>query len=411
MTADGELLTIGQRIKWWRERRGLSQRVLGDLIDRSENWVYKIENDRVALERLPVLIALSNVLRCSLDDLTGGYVSRVSTTGTKHESVPSIRQALTLPTSLLPLRVGSVSAEDFEFSVTDAWRVYETQVEDTYRDVGSRLPGLLRQGHAALRDTSNARQESAVLRQLISLYGLHQMWLRRVGEPGLARIAVDRGLALADNAGDPALLAAAAWNLACVLTSAGDVEDSYELARQVLQGQRDDYAGHELYDLGITDVRTGQVRPFGRGAQGAPPYLGRLCGQCGRGEIAILPDGLVTPCVFARWMSMGNVHQRSLREIYGGETMRNTRGVLEEAFPHTKPAAAECLPDMCTPNCNPSFETCAPQLACAPDAECAPTGHSDDSNNTDQDEVARPWHLSPKRSVRYHDPGVSRTDC
>ncbi|MEV0122661.1 hypothetical protein AB0I16_14125 [Streptomyces sp. NPDC050703] len=147
--------------------------------------------------------------------------------------MPLIRQALSLPTSLLPNRVGLISADDFESSVADAWRVYETQAEGRYRDVGDRLPTLLRQGHAALRDAT-ADQEGAVLRQLISLYGLHQIWLRRVGEPTLARVAADRGLALADNAGDPALLAAAAWNLACVLTSAGDVEDSYELAQQAI---------------------------------------------------------------------------------------------------------------------------------------------------------------------------------
>ncbi|GAA0586943.1 helix-turn-helix transcriptional regulator [Streptomyces crystallinus] len=233
MAYDGELFSIGQRMKWWRERRGLSQKMLGDLIGRSENWVYKIENDRMPLDRLPLLIALSKALRCSLGDLTGGYVSGISTAGTEHEHVPLIRQTLSLPTSLLPKRVGSVSADDFDSSVTDAWQVYETQAEGRYRDVGERLPALLRQGHAALRD-AGADQEGAILRQLISLYGLHQIWLRRVGETTLARVAADRGLALADTAGDPALLAAAAWNLACVLTSAGDVDDSYELARQTI---------------------------------------------------------------------------------------------------------------------------------------------------------------------------------
>jgi transcriptional regulator with XRE-family HTH domain len=233
MAQGGELFTVGQRIKWWRERRGLSQRMLGDLIGRSDNWVYKIESDRMPVDRLPILISLSKALNCSLEDLTGGYVSKIATTGSEHEHVPLIRQALSLPASLLPKRVGAVSAADFESSVADAWRVYETQARGRYRDVGARLPELLRQGHAALRDAP-VEQEGAVLRQLISLYGLHQIWLRRVGEPTLARIAADRGLALADNAGDPALLAAAAWNLACVLTSAGDVDDSYELAQQTI---------------------------------------------------------------------------------------------------------------------------------------------------------------------------------
>ncbi|MFZ3557181.1 helix-turn-helix domain-containing protein [Streptomyces sp. BH055] len=233
MAYDGELFSIGQRIKWWRERRGLSQRMLGDLIGRSENWVYKIENDRMPLDRLHILIALGKALRCSLEDLTGGYVSGVVVEGNEHEHVPQIRQALSLPTSLLPQRVGTVTAEDFALNVWDAWTVYETQAENRYRDVGERLPNLLRQGHAALRDAAG-EEEGEVLRQLISLYGLHQIWLRRVGQPTLARIAADRGLALADNAGDPALLAAAAWNLACVLTSAGDVDDSYELAQQTI---------------------------------------------------------------------------------------------------------------------------------------------------------------------------------
>ncbi|MFG3102940.1 helix-turn-helix domain-containing protein [Streptomyces sp. NPDC048182] len=233
MTYDAELFSIGQRIKWYRERRGMSQKMLGDLTGRSENWVYKIENDRIPLDRLQNLIALSRALRCSVSDLTGGYVSGLDTGGTEHQHVPAIRQALSLPASLLPRRVGAISADDFKESVAAAWTVYETQAEGRYRDVGERLPTLLRQGHAALRDAP-AEQQAAVLRRLISLYSLHQIWLRRVGEPTLARVAADRGMSLADTAGDPALLAAAAWALACVLTSAGDVEDSYELVQQTI---------------------------------------------------------------------------------------------------------------------------------------------------------------------------------
>ncbi|MFE1768225.1 helix-turn-helix domain-containing protein [Streptomyces angustmyceticus] len=233
MPINGELFSIGQRIKWLRERRGMSQKALGDFIGRSENWVYKIEHDRMPVDRVPVLLALCQALRCSMEDLTGGYVSGIATGDAEHDHVPAIRQALSLPSSLLPLHIEGVTADDFEEAVADAWKVYETQAEARYRDVGGRLPNLLRQGHAALRDATS-EDEPAILRQLISLYGLHQIWLRRVGERTLARIAADRGLALADNAGDSALLAAASWNLSCVLTSAGDVADSLELARQTI---------------------------------------------------------------------------------------------------------------------------------------------------------------------------------
>jgi len=219
----------------------MSQRALGELIGRSENWVFKVEHDRMPVDRVSVLITLSQVLRCSIEDLTGsgGFGSRISTGNIEHQHVPAIRQTLSLPTSLLPMRVEGIDAQDFQESVNHAWSVYETQEEERYQDVGSQLPMLLRQGHAVLRD-ARGEEEPAVLRHLISLYSLHQIWLRRVGEPVLARVAADRGLALADGAGDPALLAAAAWNLSCVLTSAGDVSDSYELARQTIAECRPD---------------------------------------------------------------------------------------------------------------------------------------------------------------------------
>jgi transcriptional regulator with XRE-family HTH domain len=234
MLSARELFTIGQRVKYFRERRGISQKGLGELLGRSENWVYKVEHEQIPIDKISLLFDLTRVLRCTPEDLTGGFLSGVGAgLDTEHEHVPEIRSALSLPSSLLPATVGSVTVENFKTSVEDAWEIYETQSEGRYQVVGARLPQLLRQGHAALRDATGAEADVA-LRQLVSLYGLHQIWLRRVGEPTLARIAADRGLSLADNAGDPALVAAAAWNLSCVLTSAGEVHDSVELARATI---------------------------------------------------------------------------------------------------------------------------------------------------------------------------------
>ncbi|MFD9562186.1 helix-turn-helix domain-containing protein [Streptomyces sp. NPDC059994] len=234
MLNPSELFTIGQRVKYYRERQGKSQKQLGELIGRTENWVFKVEHDQIPIDRLSVLIALTRVLRCAIEDLTGGFLSGASNgLNNEHSHVPAIRSALALPSSLLPSTIGAVSVAALQESVADAWTVYETQARDRYRDVGERLPRLLRLGHAALRDASG-EEERVALRQLISLYSLHQVWLRRVGEPTLARIAADRGLALADQAADPALMAAAAWNLACVLTSTGEVHDSLELTRQTI---------------------------------------------------------------------------------------------------------------------------------------------------------------------------------
>jgi MoaA/NifB/PqqE/SkfB family radical SAM enzyme len=166
----------------------------------------------------------------------------------------------------------------------------------------------------------------------------------------------------------------------------------------VLEGQRAQSAEQELLRLGIRDVRTDRIRPFGRGADGARPDTSKLCGMCGRAKFAVSPDGYVWPCVFARWMVLGNVHEQSLPAIYGGVAMRAARDELEAVFP----ASAVRAGPTCLPDCNPAFESCAPQTVCAPDASCGPT---DDGSAR---AVPRP---SPHRSVRYYNPGVSHTDC
>ncbi|WP_037913335.1 helix-turn-helix domain-containing protein [Actinacidiphila yeochonensis] len=227
---------IGARIRYYRERRGLSQKAMAELVGKSENWAYKVEKGVLPIDRLSVLIDLARVLHVrDLTDLTGGVLAgAVSGPRTGHEAVPAIRRVLALPSSLLPSEVGAVPVDEFQSAVNDAWRVYETQTRDRYSDIGGRLPNLLRQGYAAVRDAEDGEQQRQAVGLLISVYGMAQVWLRRVGEPVQARIAADRGVALADQVGDPALLAAATWNLACVLTSTGDVADSVALARETI---------------------------------------------------------------------------------------------------------------------------------------------------------------------------------
>lgn len=106
----------------------------------------------------------------------------------------------------------------------------------------------------------------------------------------------------------------------------------------VLQGQRADQSRRELLDIGLRDVRTDRVRPFGRAAGQTAPDIAKLCGRCGRNKLAIAPDGSVWPCVFARWMTVGNVHVQSLQDIYHGVAMQGVRAELAAVHPETAPA-------------------------------------------------------------------------
>ena len=67
----GQDMTIGQRVAWYRARRGLTQDVLAGMVNRTTDWLSKVENGRANLERLSVIKLLADALDVSVGDLLG----------------------------------------------------------------------------------------------------------------------------------------------------------------------------------------------------------------------------------------------------------------------------------------------------------------------------------------------------
>lgn len=132
----------------------------------------------------------------------------------------------------------------------------------------------------------------------------------------------------------------------------------------VMDGQRVTQAQQQLTGLGVADIGTDRLRQVGRGVRAQTPSVAQLCGNCARGKVAVSPTGEVWPCVFARWMSIGNVRAASLGEIVTGASMASAVAELDDHF--GSPSAAK-PPQPCDPACGPN---CGP--ACAP--QCWPTG-------------------------------------
>jgi len=84
----------------------------------------------------------------------------------------------------------------------------------------------------------------------------------------------------------------------------------------VLPEQRVEEARAELEALGVEKVTVDGVRQVGRG--GGTCDVNELCGLCGLTRVAILPDGVVVPCVLGRWLKAGNVRVTPLAEILAG---------------------------------------------------------------------------------------------
>lgn len=138
----------------------------------------------------------------------------------------------------------------------------------------------------------------------------------------------------------------------------------------VLAGQRSDQAQQELRTLGLNDVRYDDLRGVGRGApEAGTPDTSELCGRCAHGNLAVAPDGAVWPCVFTRWLAVGNVRQQSLNDILASDRMATVLDQLRHEFS----SHAVCVPKMCDPQCGPSCSpACNPTGTCRPAGGCAP---------------------------------------
>jgi MoaA/NifB/PqqE/SkfB family radical SAM enzyme len=135
----------------------------------------------------------------------------------------------------------------------------------------------------------------------------------------------------------------------------------------VLDGQRVAGARAELASLGVGgEVRVDHLRQVGRGVREQEPSIDQLCGGCAQGKVAVSPTGDVWPCVFSRWLPVGNVRQTALAEILNGPTMADTTTTLNQHFGNL-PSMTKKAPQPCDPQCGPN---CGP--ACTP--QCWPTG-------------------------------------
>ncbi|SCK52235.1 Predicted transcriptional regulators [Streptomyces sp. ScaeMP-e48] len=204
-----ENLTIGERVAWYRRRRGLSQEVLAGLVGRTTDWLSKAENNRIELDRLSVITSLADALDVSLGDLLAEPTLMEWSAGSGHRTVPALREALMDYKQLTPL-LGP--APDDEPPALQDLRANVGAVLDAYQAsrygfATRRLPLVLADALAASRAYSGHEGEEGEEAHALLALAYHgaAMVLGKVGEPELAWIAADRGLAAAQHSGRSAV--------------------------------------------------------------------------------------------------------------------------------------------------------------------------------------------------------------
>jgi len=213
-------MTIGERVAWYRRRRGLTQEVLAGLVGHTADWLSKIENVRIPLDRLKVIEKLANALDVTVGDLLG-EPSIVSwpesapqrTVGLLRETLmdyPSLTQALSdaepIPTN--ELRAG----------VENAWSAYQAS---RFGYTTTILPRLLTGARTAALNATSDEERVEANRLLALSYHAAAATLGKVGEGSLAWIASDRGLVAAEASGDRAVIASLLRSVAHSMLSNG----------------------------------------------------------------------------------------------------------------------------------------------------------------------------------------------
>ncbi|MCO8305916.1 helix-turn-helix domain-containing protein, partial [Streptomyces sp. RKCA744] len=100
----GDHLSIGERIAFYRNRRGYTQEVLAGLVGHSTDWLAKVERGRRKPPRIDKLAELARVLRVPLGDLIGQ--PSLLEDEKQQDDVPAVRDALMSPRRLSRLLFG-----------------------------------------------------------------------------------------------------------------------------------------------------------------------------------------------------------------------------------------------------------------------------------------------------------------
>ncbi|MFE9997505.1 helix-turn-helix domain-containing protein [Streptomyces avermitilis] len=199
-------LPFGKRVRLYRNRRGLSQRQLGELLGRSEDWVYRVESERIPVNNVKMLAELANALRVHVGDLQG-TPTLSDDRGRDTASIPAIRNALMqsrrLAGSLYDGRE-TVRLERLSYAVDESWRLYQNC---QFARLGECLPGLLADARLATQERTAGTEHVEALRLFALTCHVAAVLLRKLGETNLAWTAVDQGDMAAESEDPAAMLA------------------------------------------------------------------------------------------------------------------------------------------------------------------------------------------------------------
>lgn len=258
MRGAGDHFSVGDRIAFYRRRRQLTQRVLAELVGRSEDWLSKVERNERDIRRLDILTEVAHALRVSVGDLLGQPVL-IEDSRPQDDDIPAVRDALMSHRRLSQTLFGSRAVEAVEVEPVirfcrHAWTNYQ---QGRLGRVIAALPNLIKSAQA-LEETAEPGDQ----RPWITSARIHHLaatTLAKIGEADLAWIAAERAMSAAEQSSDPLSLASAARAGAHALLSVGRFDDAVNLGQTAadwLSKQVDQNDPAALSIIGMLHLRT-----------------------------------------------------------------------------------------------------------------------------------------------------------
>ncbi|CAL9352507.1 hypothetical protein SUDANB1_00490 [Streptomyces sp. enrichment culture] len=206
-------LKFGQRVQILRERRGMTQAQLADLVGISPHTLRKIENGQQKAPGLDLVMRIAEALRVrDLADLTGLPETHVDLfIGPGHPRLAAVKAAVdsfSLMADAEPPPVAHLEAR-----LHAAWKARH-EAPNHREVIGKLLPGLIRDAQALVRHADTAAERRAAQSLLAQTYSLSQFFIAYQPDSSLLWRVAERGMVAAQDSGDPHTIGVAAWLLA-----------------------------------------------------------------------------------------------------------------------------------------------------------------------------------------------------
>jgi transcriptional regulator with XRE-family HTH domain len=263
MRGMAETMTIGERVAFYRRRRGMPQVVLAGLVARTEDWLSRVENNKIELDRLSVIRSLAEALDVSLGDLVAEPTLLDWTPDSGVRTVPALRAMLMNYRQVAPTLADDEAGEppsldDVQRAISEVFDAYQAS---RYGYVTSRAPLVLSDALGAARVAGP--DESNRANALLALaYQSAVSVLTKLGEADLAWIASERGLHAAQQADNPVVLGSLFRSVAHAVHSTGRFAEGVRLveaAADVLEPYVGSRAEDDLLSVYGTLFLTGAV--------------------------------------------------------------------------------------------------------------------------------------------------------